>query len=222
MTPLRIQVAGVLDASEVEMLLEEGVDDIGIPYGPGIATLELDDASLKSLISFFDGRVSFVGIQYARTAREAIDSARYFGFKRVQLHAEIAVDEVRRLKTEAPDLEILKAFSVGRLSEVQMWEALELFSPWVDRFFLDTYDVSTGRLGATGKTHDWEFSARWVARSSVPVILAGGLTPENVAEAVRRVRPAGVDAHTGLEDASGRKDRIKVREFIRAARAGFS
>jgi phosphoribosylanthranilate isomerase len=65
--------------------------------------------------------------------------------------------------------------------------------------------------------HDWEVSRSIVRESPRPVILAGGLDPENVYEAVMSVAPAGVDAHSGLEDSRGRKDPEKVREFVREA-----
>jgi len=70
-------------------------------------------------------------------------------------------------------------------------------------------------------THDWCISRRLVEISSRPVILAGGLTPANVAEAIAEVRPAGVDSHTGVEDASGAKSREKVARFVREAMEQF-
>jgi phosphoribosylanthranilate isomerase len=69
--------------------------------------------------------------------------------------------------------------------------------------------------------HDWDISAELVRISPRPLMLAGGLNPQNVAEAIEKVRPAAVDAHTGLEDASGRKDRLKVRTFVTEARKAF-
>ncbi|MBP1686761.1 MAG: phosphoribosylanthranilate isomerase, partial [Deltaproteobacteria bacterium] len=91
----------------------------------------------------------------------------------------------------------------------------------VDAFILDTFDPQTGAAGATGKTHDWRFSRRRVERSQRPVILAGGLTPENARRAILEVQPAGVDAHTGVEDARGRKSRDKVERFLSEAQAAF-
>ncbi len=117
-----------------------------------------------------------------------------------------------------PGLFIIKSLIVGRRSEDELTDSAEKFSPFVDAFITDTYDPVSGACGATGKTHDWIVSRRLVEVSSRPVILAGGLSPENVAEAIRVVHPAGVDVHTGLEDALGKKDPQKVSAFVTAAR----
>ena len=95
-------------------------------------------------------------------------------------------------------------------------------APLVDGFITDTYAPETGASGATGRTHDWTVSRGLVQLSPKPVILAGGLTPTNVRQAIAEVRPAGVDVHTGVEDASGRKDRAKVLAFVAESMAGFA
>jgi phosphoribosylanthranilate isomerase len=93
-------------------------------------------------------------------------------------------------------------------------------APDADALVLDSRTAD--RLGGTGRTHDWSVSARIVsAVAPRPVYLAGGLRPENVAEAVARVRPAGVDVNSGVEDASGRKDMAKMRAFVDRAGAAL-
>ena len=94
------------------------------------------------------------------------------------------------------------------------------YAAHADALVLDSRTAD--RLGGTGLTHDWSVSARIVgAVAPVPVYLAGGLRPENVAEAVARVRPAGVDVNSGVEDAKGRKDTAKMRAFVDRAMAGL-
>ena len=94
-------------------------------------------------------------------------------------------------------------------------------SPLVNAFITDTFDPKTAASGATGKTHDWSVSRRLVELSDRPVILAGGLTPENVKRAIQEVPPAGVDSHTGVEDSTGRKSREKVQKFLSEASEAF-
>jgi phosphoribosylanthranilate isomerase len=77
----------------------------------------------------------------------------------------------------------------------------------------------TDRVGGTGKTHDWSLSAKIVANCKVPVVLAGGLTPQNVMHAIHIVRPFAVDVNSGIERADGRKSEERIYRFIEAARA---
>ncbi len=104
--------------------------------------------------------------------------------------------------------------------EDALGRALDYAAADADALVLDSRTAD--RLGGTGQTHDWSVSARIVAAvSPVPVYLAGGLRPENVGEAIARVRPAGVDVNSGVEDAKGRKDMAKMRAFVVRARAGL-
>ncbi len=89
-------------------------------------------------------------------------------------------------------------------------------SECVDAFLLDSYSVDLP--GGTGQTCDWDQARAFVERSRKPVLLAGGLTPENVGEAVRKVRPWGVDVSSGVEAAPGKKDIQKVQRFIEQCR----
>jgi phosphoribosylanthranilate isomerase len=104
----------------------------------------------------------------------------------------------------------MKAFRIQDAASLQ-----ELARYPTDAWLLDTY--TPDKPGGTGETFNWDIAvqARGLGR---PIFLAGGLTPGNVAEAVRRVRPYGVDVSSGVEAAPGKKDLAKVREFIRAAK----
>jgi phosphoribosylanthranilate isomerase len=89
-----------------------------------------------------------------------------------------------------------------------------------DSILLDSYRACDRQIGALGVTHDWRISRRIVERVQIPVVLAGGLGPDNVAEAIRIVRPAGVDSKTKTDaDGSHAKDIERVRRFHEAARA---
>jgi len=77
----------------------------------------------------------------------------------------------------------------------------------------------TDRVGGTGKTHDWSLSAKIVANCKVPVVLAGGLTPQNVMEAIHIVRPFAVDVNSGVEKPDGRKSKERIFRFIAAVRS---
>ena len=158
---------------------------------------------------------------YLPRAEEIVALARDVGATVCQLHAPVTLETLQRMKERAPDLSIIKSVVFHREDSAGTIDRALECAPWIDLFITDTFDPDTGASGATGKTHDWKLSAALVSRSPRPVILAGGLTPANVEEAIRVVRPAGVDVHTGVEDAAGHKDRGLVRAFVRAARRGL-
>ena len=111
---------------------------------------------------------------------------------------------------------------IGKTAAKALENMIRELSPFIDAFITDTFDPETGASGATGRTHDWRVSRRLVELSDRPVILAGGLTPENVRKAILEVQPAGVDSHTGVEESSGRKSREKVHKFVSEAHEGFA
>jgi phosphoribosylanthranilate isomerase len=91
-----------------------------------------------------------------------------------------------------------------------------------DYLLLDSYRAADRQVGALGVTHDWKISRRIVELVGIPVILAGGLGPDNVGDAIRAVRPTGVDSKTKTDrDGSHAKDLLRVRQFHEAARAAF-
>jgi phosphoribosylanthranilate isomerase len=98
-------------------------------------------------------------------------------------------------------------------------QTLDAWQPYAERFVLDAYHPTL--LGGTGHTQDWLRAREVCARAPRPILLAGGLNPENVADAIRTARPAGVDVSSGVEAAPGRKDPAKVRAFIGNAKTAL-
>ena len=97
-------------------------------------------------------------------------------------------------------------------------ELAKKYEKIVDYLLLDTYKTNS-QFGATGKTHNWDISRKIVKSVKIPVILAGGLGPDNVAEAIKKVKPAGVDSKTKTDKGkSHRKDIIKVKKFTKIAK----
>jgi phosphoribosylanthranilate isomerase len=162
-----------------------------------------------------------VAITYQDNADDIIAFMDFLGAPVVQLHGDIGFGELERVRQLRPGLRVIKSLVVGCRGDDELVRTAQHLAPLVDAFITDTFDPATGASGATGKTHDWHISRRLVGISPKPVILAGGLTPDNVREAILTVEPSGVDAHTGVEDTSGRKDRAKILRFVAEARAGF-
>lgn len=129
----------------------------------------------------------------------------------------VTPDDVVRLKRQTPGVKVMRALPVDGDQAIS-W-ALELASV-ADYLLLDTRDRVSGKIGATGRVHDWSLSAEIVKAVPVPVVLAGGLSAANVGKAIRLVRPWGVDSYslTCVDGDLRRKDPVKVREFVAAVR----
>lgn len=213
---VRVQIAGVSTLDEALALERLGVDALGftvrLPTGVHDA---LTEAKARSIIAALPPFIAAVAITYIDNAREAADLCRALGVACIQLHGECAPREIELLRAAAPHLKVIRAVHVTGPEAVAKARALERR---VDGLILDTYDAATGHGGATGKTHDWTISRRIVESVRVPLILAGGLTPDNVAAAIRAVRPWAVDVHTGVEDADGTRNLVKMRAFIERAK----
>ncbi|MCT9929876.1 phosphoribosylanthranilate isomerase [Planotetraspora sp. A-T 1434] len=129
-------------------------------------------------------------------------------------------DAVAHLRDRLPGVQIMQAVPVTGPESVEVALA---FAPHCDLLLLDSDAPEIDGIGATGHTHDWNVSRAIVEAVELPVILAGGLSPDNVAEAIERVRPWGVDSlsHTNRRNADGgfSKDLELVERFVAAARA---
>jgi len=214
---VRVQIAGVSSFEEALAAEQAGADALGFTVRlPDGVHDELTEARARSIVSVLPPFVTSVAITYVDTAREASDLCRYLGVAVVQLHGSFSLDELHKLRAMAPHLKVIRAVHVTGP------EAIEAARPWerrVDAIILDTADPETGKRGATGKTHDWAISREIVEKVRTPIILAGGLTPDNVAEAVRTVRPWGVDTHTGVETEGGARDLKRIESFVCNARS---
>ena len=132
---------------------------------------------------------------------------------------ELTPDKVKELRQRFPEIKIMQAIPVIDRSALSLAREFQSVS---DFFILDSFSSSIGGIGAAGFTHDWTISRDIVLQSSIPVILAGGLSPDNVEEAIKQVRPWGVDSltHTNrdLGDHKFEKDLEKVKQFVTLAK----
>lgn len=217
-----IHVAGILDADEARMLIDCGVEYLGLPLVLGYHQEDLSADEAAAIVRELEGRGTFFLITYLDTAEQIAALCRRLGVSTVQLHGPIALEELEELRASWPALRIIKSLIVQHGNIEALYNEIERFAPWVDAFITDTFDPQTGAIGATGQVHDWNISRALVLQCPKPLILAGGLRPDNVAEAIAQVKPAGVDVHTGVEGRDGRKDRDKVEKFVKEARRGFA
>jgi len=214
------QIYEVSSPEEADAISKIGIDHIGVLVGDGqfpreqsitaaekIAAAILPPSRLSAL--FLTDNISLIG-EWVRRLRPPI----------VHLGAApelLPPSQVAKLKESLPDILIMRSVPVSVEESIVIAKS---YCDVADFLLLDSYRPADRQIGALGVTHDWTISSRIVELSSVPVILAGGLGPDNVADAIRKVAPAGVDSKTKTDrDGSHAKDFERVRRFHESALA---
>lgn len=214
-----VQIFEVQTPEEAAALVRLGVDHIGVLVGDGSFPRELSIAQTKPIFAAVPVGHTRVALSLSPTLEEVARVVEETKPDIVQVQAEIedfSVTMTRALKLRFPEVSIMRAIPV--IDEASI-ETAASYRGVADFLLLDSYDLGKRQFGALGRTHDWSLSRRIVDEVGIPVILAGGLGPENVAAAISAVRPAGVDSKTRTDrlDRSG-KDLAKVHAFVAAAK----
>jgi phosphoribosylanthranilate isomerase len=201
-------------------LSDLGVDHIGILIGDGSFPRELPLETAASVLAAIKRPSRSVALFLTDNIEFIVSAARALRPDIVHLGAPpelFAPDCARCIKQFLRDTALMRSIPV--VSEYAVQLAIE-YEEIVDFLLLDSHKPGDLQVGARGVTHDWRISQRIVKMVKLPVILAGGLGPDNVANAIRLVRPAGVDSKTKT-DAPGShiKDLERVRAFQEAAKA---
>ena len=201
---VKVKICGITSAEDALAAVDAGADALGFMFyapSPRCVTRETAAQITRQLPPF----VAKVGVFLNPTVEEVRQAVAECGLDTLQFHGEEPPEFCRQFGLKA-----LKAF------RVQGPETLGVLPNYSDAtWLLDSFVAGT--RGGTGNTFNWEIAAQAVKLRG-RVILAGGLTPENAAEAMRKVRPYGLDVSSGVESAPGKKDVAKVRAFIAAAK----
>lgn len=202
----RIKICGITTPADAELLAELGVEAVGLnfyPKSPRYVTPE----RARELIRHVGPFVAPVGVFVTEDWEHVHSAATVVGLRAVQTYSDSPPAPLSpfthipafRVK-DAADLELIRLFVAASNPTAVL----------VDSFV-------PGEMGGTGHRAPWELLVGF--DPGVPLILAGGMTPDNVADAVRTVKPWGVDVASGVESSPGRKDPAKVRAFVQAVRA---
>ncbi|GIW54942.1 MAG: N-(5'-phosphoribosyl)anthranilate isomerase [Nitrospiraceae bacterium] len=203
----KIKICGITNATDARAAVEAGADALGFVFHRK-SPRWVDAKVVKAIVSELPPFVLPVGVfvdEDAKVVRDLMDEC---GLALAQLHGDESASYCERLGRP-----VLKAI---RLRDRGSFLALAEFQgrAQVRGFVVDAF--SEEAYGGTGQTADWNLAAE--AAKAARILLAGGLTPANVGEAIERVRPYGVDVSSGVEASPGKKDPEKIRAFVRAVR----
>ncbi|MBU6309367.1 MAG: phosphoribosylanthranilate isomerase [Planctomycetes bacterium] len=224
-----VKICGVTSADDARMVAAAGADAIGLNFVPGSPRC-LTSAAAREVAAAIPDDVLVVGVFAGMPAADVKRMAAEVGLDAVQLHGHLSGDGVVDPPSACGDLAPLTVIRAVRLGP----DGLDAARSWIAAAaalghapamaVVDaavTAATAAGQLGGTGATVDWSRLAA-AGDLGIPMAVAGGLTPGNVAEAVAASRAVAVDTASGVESAPGRKDQAKVRAFCAAAREALA
>ena len=200
-----VKICGITNLADGTAAAEAGADALGfVFYEPSPRSISIEAAA--QFIHQLPPHVLRVGVFVNAPEDTVLRAIRECGLNLLQFHGDEAPDYCLQF-----GLMSMKAF---RVRDAASLDALASYP--TDAWLLDAY--TPGQLGGTGETFNWDLALQARGKGR-PIFLAGGLTPDNVAEAVKQAQPYGVDVSSGVEASPGKKDHAKVRAFIERAKA---
>jgi phosphoribosylanthranilate isomerase len=211
---VRVKICCIASIAEARLAIDHGASAVGLvsamPSGPGPIPEDL----IAEIAATVPPGVSSFLLTCQQDAAAIIDQQRRLRVNTIQICDRLPPGSYARLREELPGVSLVQVIHVT--GEEAVAEAIAI-APEVDAILLDSGNQSLAikELGGTGRTHDWRLSRAIREAIDVPLFLAGGLKPENVAQAIEEVEPFGVDVCSGLRT-EGRLDPQKLKEFFRA------
>ncbi|MFB6224161.1 MAG: phosphoribosylanthranilate isomerase [Haloarcula sp.] len=204
----RVKICGVTNNDDRDAVVAAGADAVGVIHGVPVDTpREVDAETATALVGGVPPFVTSVLVTMPTTVQEAVKRVDSVEPDAVQVHDGLSPAELGALDRRITQnvVAVIEADAPN----------IDEYAAHADALLVDSVDADGG--GGTGETHDWEHTSDLVDSLDAPVVLAGGLTPENVADAVETVEPFAVDVATGVESSGGTKDHDAVERFVRNA-----
>ena len=218
-----VQVYAFTDVEQAYQAALMGVDHIGFVAGDyGLVPGELNFSQARAVVEALPPQAVSVALTMSTEVDEILRMARLVQPNIIHISTDmedVDLPKMKALRLQLPEgIRLMKAISVTDISTVSV---AQHYAQESDLLLLDTKSADIAGIGVSGKTHDWEISRQIVESVRIPVILAGGLSAENVSEAIRGVRPYGVDSntHTNRAGEMVAKDMLRIRLFVEAVRA---
>ena len=205
----RVKLCGITSEDDRDAAVAAGADAVGFIVDVTVETPR--EVTVEAAADLVDGLPPFVSsvlVTMPDSVEDALALQQAVRADAIQVHGTLTPEYVGGLRARA-DATVLAAVAPD--------DDVAAYADHADALLVDSVDEDGG--GGTGETHDWERTRGIVSSVDVPVVLAGGLTPDNVAEAVETVGPYAVDTASGVESASGVKDADAMEQFVARARA---
>lgn len=203
---MRVKICGIKQPEQGKAIAIAGATALGficVPNTPRYVTKQ----QIRAVVEQLPKQIDRIGVFAISSVEDICQIVEFAGLTGVQLHGDESPEFCHQLRSMLPGIEIIKAL---RIKNSQALEQVQIYFSSVDTLLLDAYNPQM--LGGTGATLDWKTLQQF--QPGCPWLLAGGLTPDNVLDALKQVNPNGIDLSSGVERAPGDKDLDKVAKLF--------
>jgi phosphoribosylanthranilate isomerase len=203
---MRVKICGITQPQQAQAIASLGATAIGficVPTSPRYVTA----TQIREVVTHLPDKTDKIGVFANASISEISQLTVDSGLTGVQLHGDESTDFCDQLRQQLPNIELIKAL---RIRNLEYLEPAFIYAQHIDTLLLDAYHPQ--QLGGTGQTLDWTILQKF--QPSCPWFLAGGLTPDNILDALKQVNPDGIDLSSGVEIQPGDKDLNKVAQLF--------
>jgi phosphoribosylanthranilate isomerase len=203
---VKVKICGITNWADARRAVEAGADFLGFNFYPS-SPRYITPAKARRIVQRLPKKISAVGVFVNESEDTILDIASTVGFVHLQLHGDESPATVARLGRIFPVMKAIRVRKSFRPAQLARFKDAQAF-------LLDGFDAN--HWGGTGKTFDWGLVPK--KNGDARIFLAGGITPENVGDAIRTARPYAIDVCSGVESKPGKKDPQRLRTFMQAVR----
>lgn len=206
-----VKICANKNINDAKMCIDAGADFLGILVGQKhVSTDFTDKYTAKEMVNFSKRKIKTVLVTHLINSDEIIELSQFIGNDVIQLHSNIDESEVEKIVKALPNIKLIRLIHISQKGQIcTNYKTMK----YADYYLLDSFNLETNQVGGTGLIHDWNIDRELIEKLNKPTFIAGGLTPKNVASAIKAAKPGGVDVNSGCK-LNGIKNERLVKEFV--------
>lgn len=206
-----VKICANKNINDAKMCIDAGADFLGILVGQKHDSTDfIDKYTAKEMVNFSKRKIKTVLVTHLINSDEIIELSQFIGNDVIQLHSDIDESEVEKIVKTLPNIKLIRLIHISQKGQIcTNYKTMK----YADYYLLDSFNLETNQVGETGLIHDWNIDRELIEKLNKPTFIAGGLTPKNVASAIKAAKPGGVDVNSGCK-LNGIKNERLVKEFV--------
>ena len=206
-----VKICANKNINDAKMCIDAGADFLGILVGQKHDSTDfIDKYTAKEMVNFSKRKIKTVLVTHLINSDKIIELSQFIGNDVIQLHSNIDESEVEKIVKALPNIKLIRLIHISQKGQIcTNYKTMK----YADYYLLDSFNLETNQVGGTGLIHDWNIDRELIEKLNKPTFIAGGLTPKNVASAIKAAKPGGVDVNSGCK-LNGIKNERLVKEFV--------